>query len=560
MKRLTERSMQVLVLPMHQRGDYCIRGFYCAAIFLISALALLAYYPILKCFFTGTDTLTLIETSRVDSFGDLVKIFSSPLMDGTDFTKIGLFYRPVSVLTYTFDSLLWGLDPFGFHLTNLLLHISVGFLLLVLVVNLSGGDFLFAGLATGIFILHPVLVESVPAIDRRHDLISSLFLLITLIFFIKGLLKERSRSLFLGFSAASYCLALGSKETAVVIPALVFVYGVLFSDDDSMKRKVRSALMLCGPYMILTLIYLFIRWHVLGGLGGYQVRPEGEWYQILVYLSNIISSYFQDLWYPVDFLNIADSQSVFTSTIALVFFTLLYTIIAFNIFGKPTVGLDRNCGCRLPIFLMTWCVLPLGLFLGTLTFGHRYMYMPAIPFSAMLALAIVTNVRSLREKYWVATHSGCLYKPISGFVGARSLILLLSFTVVISLVTYSPLCRRYGQWEDSARISSLFLKNLEDAVKTLPKNMVIDIYNLPDSVKSHRGKIPHAREVTYLRDYGVKSWLDLCYPDNVLRVIVHSRSQLDEFAGVLNVRIRLMGRKVVRVLVNSGNLRMSRLK
>ena len=89
------------------------------AILSVVVIGFLAHKPALGCFFTGTDTFTLIDTARVTSARDLIEILCNPLMAGSGFVSQGLFYRPVSTLSYSLDYFFWGLNPFGYHLTNL---------------------------------------------------------------------------------------------------------------------------------------------------------------------------------------------------------------------------------------------------------------------------------------------------------------------------------------------------------------------------------------------------------------------------------------------------------
>ena len=89
----------------------------------IALIAFLTYRDILGYFFTATDTLTLIDTSQIRSFRDIVRIFTEPLMNGTIFiVDGGKFYRPISVLSYSLEYSIWQLDPFGYHLSYLILH------------------------------------------------------------------------------------------------------------------------------------------------------------------------------------------------------------------------------------------------------------------------------------------------------------------------------------------------------------------------------------------------------------------------------------------------------
>src|SRR4030042_6061928 len=82
-------------------------------------LNLLCWGRILTYYFTAKDTLTLIDTSRLGSIADLGRIFSEPLMSGSTFAAEAKYYRPISSLSYGIDFIIWKLNPFGYHLTDL---------------------------------------------------------------------------------------------------------------------------------------------------------------------------------------------------------------------------------------------------------------------------------------------------------------------------------------------------------------------------------------------------------------------------------------------------------
>ena len=145
------------------------------SLLLILLLVLLSFLKILKLPFTGTDTLTLIETNRVRSFEDVVRQFSQPMMAGTTFTQNWSYFRPLSTLSFSLDNALWGLKPWGYHLTDLLLHLFNTALLFILISRVTSGRVVLAALSASIFTLHPVLSQSVPVIARRQDLIATFF-------------------------------------------------------------------------------------------------------------------------------------------------------------------------------------------------------------------------------------------------------------------------------------------------------------------------------------------------------------------------------------------------
>jgi hypothetical protein len=98
------------------------------------------------------------------------------------------------------------------------------------------------------------------------------------------------------------------------------------------------------------------------------------------------------------------------------------------------------------------------------------------------------------------------------------------FALAVSLVANSPLVRTYGEWKDSAEISSTILHHLSQSFDEFPNDSTLHIFNLPDGISSYQTQIPSIRTTGYLKDYSIKSWLDLTRPINNVRVVVHSRS------------------------------------
>jgi hypothetical protein len=520
-------------------------------------LAVLAYLPILKSFFTGTDAITLIESSRIDSFEDFLKTVSRPLMDGTPFVNVALFYRPLATLSYALDYAIWGLNPFGYHLANLILHALVTLAVAFLVRSLARDN--VAGLlAATIFAMHPILVESVPAVDRRHDLIAGLFVVVSLALFVRANHRERFGRLWQVLSLASYCLALGGKEIAVILPGLIFTYAALFQGPGRLRHRLAQALKITAPHAIVTLVYMMGRILVLDGIGGY-LESNAETASTLGYTLSIIRCFFQDLLDPADFWGCVLGGDL---CIALV----LLPFIALCILAHLTLKRETSTESEIPgrqttvIFLLVWIVLPLAVFSLTKTFAHRSMYAAAIPFSALMAVAVQASIKLLRPVW-----RGTFHWP--GFnTGHFAAIVLLCLCIgnTICLVSYSPLFHTYQHWNDSARISATFLDKLAKIVGKLPKNSVIHICDLPEGISSYNDKHPRAKEVTYIRDYSIKSWLDLRFPGNTIKVLVHRRSWPRSFSGYLDVKtqrssfnaawvfVSVQGRPHARVGMNSS--------
>jgi len=145
-------------------------------------------------------------------------------------------YRPITWITYGFDYLLWGVEPFGYHLTSLLFHVVnavlfyfLAFRLLLLVWPDNSprsqiGSRVAAAFSALFFAIHPLRVESVAWVSARNDVVAGLFLLLTVICYLRAadINAESRHRLWLGASIALYALSLLSKGMGIGLP-IVFL-------------------------------------------------------------------------------------------------------------------------------------------------------------------------------------------------------------------------------------------------------------------------------------------------------------------------------------------------
>ena len=167
---------------------------------LLLATALL-YLPALSAEFVGFDDYEYVKVNPDVRQPEVLRVFDLKHTTIADWT-------PVGTLSYALDYRLFGLDARAFHMTNLLLHLACLVLMYFLLRDLEVSASL-ALLATLVFAIHPLQVESVAWVSSRKNLLAALFGLA----FCREFLAARplSATLFL-------LLALGSKGTAVVFP------------------------------------------------------------------------------------------------------------------------------------------------------------------------------------------------------------------------------------------------------------------------------------------------------------------------------------------------------
>jgi hypothetical protein len=179
------------------------------AVIALAAATVVCFGPVLTYDFISQydDQFYLVDNPVLDkpSAKGLLSLFTSWRV--TD-------YLPVLYASFFLDALIWGQNPVGYHLTNLLLHGANGiilFLFLSRLLNKRAMAFFVALL----FVIHPVQVESVAWVPERKNLLVLLFMLTAacLIWF-----KDRQ---WLG--VWFYVFALLSKSLAVVLPGLAFL-------------------------------------------------------------------------------------------------------------------------------------------------------------------------------------------------------------------------------------------------------------------------------------------------------------------------------------------------
>lgn len=177
-------------------------------------------------------------------------------------------YQPLSWLSYALDRAVWGADPLGYHLTNVLLHAANAALacaaaLLLLEKAFEGAPPLpslaapaaFAALA---FSLHPLRVESVSWVTERRDVLSGLFFLLALLAYLREIPRRHPPRLRL--TLVFFTLALLSKATAVgllwtLLAVDVYPLRRLPADPRRWNRpSARAALLEKWPFALAALL------------------------------------------------------------------------------------------------------------------------------------------------------------------------------------------------------------------------------------------------------------------------------------------------------------------
>ena len=189
-------------------------------------------YPI-ALIASGLLVFGVVVTYRHISIDDPAYVFNNPYLKNlvTDnivkflFLPYANMIRPLDSLVYLIEYKLWGLTDAGYHLTNLLFHITNSILVFVLL-----GSFIkekpYRFLAALLFLLHPVQVETVAWISEQKSTLSTMFLLFAMISYIKFRREQWPAGKWITF----VCFISGMlvKPNIVILPVLLVWYDFVY--------------------------------------------------------------------------------------------------------------------------------------------------------------------------------------------------------------------------------------------------------------------------------------------------------------------------------------------
>ena len=135
-------------------------------------------------------------------------------------TMEAAFWHPLTWLSHILDYQLFGLNPAGHHLTNLLFHLA-NVVLLFWVLHRMTGALWPSALVAALFALHPLNVESVAWVAERKNVLSTLFWLLTLLAYV-GYVKKPGWQRYLGMMGI-FVLGLMAKPMLVTLPCVLLL-------------------------------------------------------------------------------------------------------------------------------------------------------------------------------------------------------------------------------------------------------------------------------------------------------------------------------------------------
>lgn len=352
--------------------------------------------------FIWDDAFQIVNNNFIHNASHVFSLFGASTFDsgGGSLPLFGIYYKPFMSLFFLLTYVVWGPNPFWFHLGDLIFHIVNTILIFLLLRHLFAKiSFSFsrspAFILSVIFLIHPANVEAVAYISSTQELLYVFFLLLSILTTIRYVEKKQTWVIFFTIQLLQLC-ALFSKESGVLAPLLVCTYILIF-------RRSYAKRFLIGSFGVI-LLYFFFRF----GLAQIPLVIEQSSVPIhkaslLIRIQTIpyeIFSYLRLLSFPKDLFILQHDvvKSVFDWRfyIALPFASLAVILFFFLTFKKIN---------PVKLFFSFWMLFGIGMILNIIpldmTIAERWLYGPMI---GMLGwIGIVFGSLSIKSKQYQVT-------------------------------------------------------------------------------------------------------------------------------------------------------------
>jgi len=353
---------------------------------IVLTLTAVAYVATLQFQFVYDDEAQIVGNQLIEHWRFVPHYFNIQVWAHINTHQAGNYYRPIFMIWMRLNQAAFGYHPFGWHLTSVLMHVLATFFVYKLARRLSKRE--EVGLLTAlIFGLHPVHVEAVAWVSGVTEALFAILLISSFLWFLdwrEGRPNARAYSLLL------FALAIFSKETAVLMMPLVFVYAWLYPRDENAPLIKRSwtSLLPALPYLAVTCAYLYFRALALHGLF-HPITPIDRVTNLLT-IPSVLWFYLKLLFVPIGLSAFYDTPYVHSTDLHQFWLPLLGVVV----FAAVIFLWWWKTRDRLVVFASALLVLPLLPLMNFTVFfqgeiAHdRYLYIPSIGFALLVALAL----------------------------------------------------------------------------------------------------------------------------------------------------------------------------
>jgi len=255
---------------------------------LLVALTVAVYFPVHAFDFVNYDDFDCVVENPNLRAGLSLESVAHPFTHA-----LGTNWFPLNLISLQLDHALHGIEPGGYHVTNLVLHVLAALALFAALTRMTGAVWR-SGLVAAVFAVHPLHVESVAWISERKDVLSGLFWMLTLVAYARY--AERPGAVRMVLVASMLALGLMAKPMLVTLPFALLLLdywplGRLSEEGDPgalSPARVRAAVLEKWPLFALIAVSSAITL-VVQREGG--AMAFGEHLSLGIRLANGLESY-----------------------------------------------------------------------------------------------------------------------------------------------------------------------------------------------------------------------------------------------------------------------------
>jgi protein O-mannosyl-transferase len=393
---------------------------------LIAVAILAVYCNTLRNGFVWDDIQIIVENPLLKNLAFLPRL----LLSEDRFAEAASgYYRPITYLSFAWDRTVWGLNPLGFNLTNILLQILVALLFYRVVFALFKRENL-ALVAALIFALHPVAGETVNFhAGGRNTLLCASFALLSLLFHINKKLLP---------ALLCFTLAIFSKEFALLMPVMFVIYDRFVSSE---RRRWFSY----AAYLVPIAGYFALRSYVVAARGNlFKTMQLGD---NLLLIPRIVSTYFLNMIAPFRLKALYEVPADFSVLTIGMYSLLVLALAGVVVYFRAKKEVSFSAAWFILFLAPVSNIFPLG----AAMIADRYAYFSLMGFCLLLAYCLC----QLPARAVVAVTAG--------------------ICVCFSVVDFT----RNGLWKDDLTLFTEMAKNAPGKVLAF-QNLGITYYNAGD--------------------------------------------------------------------------------
>lgn len=396
------------------------------SLIILAYITVFSFYPALSANFINLDDTAMVINNQYIkdlSINNVIDIFSNYHYR---------LYHPVVTISYAIEYYFFKLDPFVYHINNILLHLLNIFLVFFIFQKLTK-SFVISYIVSFLFAVHPVHVEVVAWISSRKDLVYSLFYLLSILFYLKISETNHKTKMFLA-SLFFFILSCLSKPMATTLPLILIL--IDYYQNQLTIKKIKNYI----PFISISLVFVVIT------IFGYYSVEQKNTYTLYSEIIYILNAHFNIIFYLFNF-------------IFPVKLSCLYPFF-YNQYTKPPFFILYSPALLYVIFLFVLLSLK---FNKRIFFGFMFFVITLLPSSGILP----TGMAPTADRYVYLPYIGLFYlfAEFAVYIYVKTKIKIFFYIIsflLISVLVYLTHTRTI-LWQDTKNL-------MTDAINKYPEN------------------------------------------------------------------------------------------